>query len=369
MSLALLSLLPVLAAISGVTAQQTCNATTLCGATNPCCSSFGFCGSGPDFCLGGCNPLASNTLDACMPEPLCQNRNITFLNTDRILTNQSYYDGNASAYDFVVNQGNIMGTNTSGGELAMILTESNGGTRLSSTSYVHYGQITARLTTGRWGGVVTAFITMSDIKDEIDWEFPGNQTSEGQTNYFWQGVIPAETAGGTTGNLTDTYATFHDYTIDWQPDQLTWLVDGQVVRTLLASEVTDNSTGVSRYPNTPSMVQLSIWPAGINTSAPGTVAWAGGMIDWNDPDYVSNGGHFYALVQSVSIVCNDPTPPGSDVTAYVYGKNSSAFTPSILYTNESTISGAAGMRALEWVAPRGAFAALVAAFIGLGFTL
>jgi hypothetical protein len=24
--------------------------------------------------------------------------------------------------------------------------------------------------TGRWGGVVTAFITMSDIKDEIDWE-------------------------------------------------------------------------------------------------------------------------------------------------------------------------------------------------------
>lgn len=43
--------------------------------------------------------------------------------------------------------------------------------------------------TGRWGGVVTAFITMSDIKDEIDWEFPGAQTSEGQTNYFWQGII------------------------------------------------------------------------------------------------------------------------------------------------------------------------------------
>ena len=43
--------------------------------------------------------------------------------------------------------------------------------------------------TGRWGGVVTAFITMSDIKDEIDWEFPGNQTTEGQSNYFWQGVV------------------------------------------------------------------------------------------------------------------------------------------------------------------------------------
>jgi Glycosyl hydrolases family 16 len=27
--------------------------------------------------------------------------------------------------------------------------------------------------TGRWAGVVTAFITMSDAKDEIDWEFTG----------------------------------------------------------------------------------------------------------------------------------------------------------------------------------------------------
>lgn len=43
--------------------------------------------------------------------------------------------------------------------------------------------------TGAWDGVVTAFITMSDIKDEIDWEFPGNRTTEGQTNYFWQGLI------------------------------------------------------------------------------------------------------------------------------------------------------------------------------------
>lgn len=43
--------------------------------------------------------------------------------------------------------------------------------------------------TGRWAGVVTAFITMSNIKDEIDWEFPGTNTTTGQTNYYWQGVI------------------------------------------------------------------------------------------------------------------------------------------------------------------------------------
>jgi hypothetical protein len=43
--------------------------------------------------------------------------------------------------------------------------------------------------TGRWGGVVIAFITMSDIKDEIDWEFPGANITSAQSNYFWQGII------------------------------------------------------------------------------------------------------------------------------------------------------------------------------------
>jgi len=30
---------------------------------------------------------------------------------------------------------------------------------------------------------------MSDIKDEIDWEFPGANTTAAQSNYFWQGII------------------------------------------------------------------------------------------------------------------------------------------------------------------------------------
>ena len=33
----------------------------------------------------------------------------------------------------------------------------------------------------------------------------------------------------------------------------------------------------------------SLWPAGINTSAPGTIEWSGGLINWNDPDYTSAG--------------------------------------------------------------------------------
>jgi len=319
----------------------TCNVTTACPATAPCCSEFGFCGSTEAFCLGGCNPLYSNTLDSCKPNPVCKSAVHTFTDNSRVLSNASFFDGNASEYDFVVDNGNIMNTNSSGGELAMLLTQANGGTRLSSTRYLHYGTVTARMKTGRWAGIVTAFITMSDVKDEIDWEFPGNTTTQGQTNYFWQGVVTQPNHGNVTTGLTDTYANYHDYTIDWQPETLTYLVDGQVVRTINKADLTVN--GVSEYPSTPARIQLSLWPAGTASSAAGTVQWSGGLINYDDPDYVA-AGHFYALVQSVNVTCADPQTPGPDITAYVYGANSSTNTPSVALTNATTnLNGAYGM--------------------------
>jgi Glycosyl hydrolases family 16 len=45
--------------------------------------------------------------------------------------------------------------------------------------------------------VVTAFIAMSGIKDEIDWEFPGANTTTGQTDFFWQGNIRGFSVPGT----------------------------------------------------------------------------------------------------------------------------------------------------------------------------
>jgi len=70
---------------------------------------------------------------------------------------------------------------------------------------------------------------MSSVKDEIDWEFPGNGTTEGQTNFFWQGIIRKEvvaaefhklmsslaekTNGVTETDLTDTFSNWHDFTV------------------------------------------------------------------------------------------------------------------------------------------------------------
>ncbi|KAI0346405.1 concanavalin A-like lectin/glucanase [Trametopsis cervina] len=335
----------LLSAVVPVLAQggQVCNATSLCGTEAPCCSEFGFCGTG-SFCLGGCNPLFSHSLDSCAPNPVCENSH-TFPDLSRIAMNSTNYNGNASSFDWVLDKGNILNTNASGGELGLLLTETNGGTRLSSTRYVHYGKITTRLKTGRWGGVVTAFITMSDIKDEIDWEFPGDNTFNGQSNLFWQGVVPDKTQGGTHNISSDSFSNYHDYTVDWQPDSLTWSIDGNPVRTVKQSDTIDGN-GVAHFPNTPSRIQLSLWPAGINTSAPGTVAWAGGMINWADPDYKS-AGHFYALVQSVNVSCSDPTSEPSDTTSYVYGKNASLDTPAVAFSNKSTVNAAQGLVGLS----------------------
>ncbi|KZP33735.1 glycoside hydrolase family 16 protein, partial [Athelia psychrophila] len=306
------------------------SAATPCPTTAPCCSDFGFCGAGT-FCLGGCNPFASNSVDACMPAPVCQSSNYTFADLSRIQTTSSAYDGDASKYDWVVDGGNVTASN---GAVAMILTETNGGTRLSSTRYVHYGNITARIKAGRWAGVVTAFITMSDIKDEIDWEWPGNDTTQGQSNWFWQGVVRESNNG-----ISDIYENWHDYGISWTPTALSWLVDGKVVRTVAAAD--SLAGGVSEYPSTPSRIELSIWPAGISSSAPGTVAWADGMIDWTDPDYVAAGNQFEVFVSSVSVTCGDPTAAAAGVEAYVYGANTTTNTPGVAFSSNTTVLSAA----------------------------
>jgi beta-glucanase (GH16 family) len=66
------------------------------------------------------------------------------------------------------------------------------GTLMSSTHYVWYGKVSATLTTSQGAGVVTAFILMSDAKDEIDFEFVGVDTQHVQSNYYFQGITNCE---------------------------------------------------------------------------------------------------------------------------------------------------------------------------------
>lgn len=116
--------------------------------------------------------------------------------------------------------------------------------------------------------------------------------------------------------VSNTVQNTHTYTFDWQPDQLTWAVDGKVYRTLKKEDtMKDNKY---HYPQTPARVQLSLWPAGLSSNGQGTVNWAGGLINWDSP-YMQNG-YYYAQVKEVDVECYDP-PSGTQKNgdkAYYY---------------------------------------------------
>ncbi|KAK8844802.1 hypothetical protein IAR55_006652 [Kwoniella newhampshirensis] len=328
---ALLTLIP------HVTAQG-CNATSPCPSTAPCCSEYGFCGSGT-YCLGGCEPLYSYKPTSCRPDPICVSGETSFTDLSRVQQNATAYNGNATAYDWVVNTGTVV-VDPNGQGTRLTLTQNNGGTKLSSTRYMHYGSIDFVLETSKWAGVVTAAITMSDVKDEIDWEWPGATTDAVQTNHWFMGIANySATEGASVPVSSDTSSNFHTYSFDWHEEYLNWMIDGNVVRTLFKQDTLSAGGSRYQYPSTPSRIQISIWPAGISSSAQGTIDWAGGLIDWSDPDYVSNG-YFWNTFQSVKMSCatdEGNQTIGVGTTGWTYGGNDSTGVPIVTTTNASIL--------------------------------
>jgi hypothetical protein len=119
--------------------------------------------------------------------------------------------------------------------------------------------------------------------------------------------------------LSDTFANFHDYEIRWTPDKIEWWVDGKLGRTLQKSDTWNATSKNFDFPQTPSRVQLSLWPGGKEGNAEGTVAWAGGPIDWDAPD-IQKSGYYFATFSDVEIECyNAKSGPGTNSgTSYWY---------------------------------------------------
>lgn len=148
---------------------------------------YGECGVGA-YCLGGCDPLFSHTLNSCVPAPVCETKDYQLSSLDGIQPNTKYL-GDASKADWV-SSGTPLQAPTND---AVILTlsedgASSSGTLLASTHYVWYGRISATMKSSRGQGVVSAFILLADNKDEIDFEFVGTDLESAQSNYYWQGV-------------------------------------------------------------------------------------------------------------------------------------------------------------------------------------
>ena len=175
--------LSLVATSAVVNAMITCDANNPCPSSAPCCSSYGFCGVGA-YCLGGCYPKDSFSLDSCMPAPVCKSADYEMTSLDGLVANTKYL-GDPSDGNWVYS-GNPLAYNNEA--VLLTMTEDSSGTLVSSTHYVWYGNISATMKTSQGAGVVTAFIMMSDVKDEIDFEFIGTDVQTAQSNYYFQGI-------------------------------------------------------------------------------------------------------------------------------------------------------------------------------------
>ncbi|OTA95663.1 glycoside hydrolase family 16 protein [Hypoxylon sp. CO27-5] len=289
-----------------------CSLDKKCPEATPCCSQYGQCGVGA-YCLGGCDPRMSFSLDSCVPEPVCQDRTLKMDSTDRI-ADVSKYLGDPTKADWVA-QGTPLAHS---GNVLLTMPANSVGTVLASTVYMWYGNVKARIKTGKDAGVVTAFILLSDVKDEIDFEWVGTELDIAQTNYYFQG-IPDYTHSTNITGLSNTNDNWHEYEIRWTPDKIEWLVDGKVGRTQQKSSTWNSTANQWDFPQTPARVQLSIWPGGSDKNAKGTIDWAGGPIDWQSDD-IKRDGYYYATVGEVSIECykTDSAPGTNSGKSYTY---------------------------------------------------
>jgi beta-glucanase (GH16 family) len=149
-------------------------------------TEYGQCGVGA-YCLGGCDPRSSFSLDSCAPEPVCESKTFNFNSLDGITSNTKYL-GDSSTTDWVMSGQAVPYDNN----ILLTMAPDTVGTLLASSTYMWYGNVQATFKTSRGQGVVTAFILLSDVKDEIDYEFVGADLESAQSNYYFQGIPDCE---------------------------------------------------------------------------------------------------------------------------------------------------------------------------------
>ncbi|QPG73638.1 hypothetical protein FOA43_000950 [Brettanomyces nanus] len=314
----------------GKNKTYSCGESKDCPEEYPCCSSTGICGTGT-YCLGGCDPRYSYNLTACIAQPVCQQGNYTFTKEDLITSSEYLGDYNETKWTY---EGHVMDYNDS---IIMALPKNGSGTVISSTFFVWYGNVTTRFKSSHNAGVISASILFSDVQDEIDLEIIGNALKQPQSNFYYEGVL--NYTNMVNLSTSDAFENWHSYTVDWQEEQITWYIDGVEGRTLKKVDTYNETTDEYMYPQTPSRIQLSLWPGGDSTqNSAGVVAWAGGAINWNASDF-TDPGYLFATIGWVNVQCYDP-PSGTLIEgdlSYIFTDPDDFSQDSVMITDNDTI--------------------------------
>ena len=192
------------------------------------------------------------------------------------------------------------GKQNSDGYLYLAMPKRSAGSLLTTTRSMLYGKVGVKLKTGQGRGVITTFVLFSNVHDEIDFEFLGGDLFHAQTNYYYQGELihTRMTKAYTESNIHDTW---HNYEMDWNEERIHWILDGRIVRTLQKVDTWDPVAKIYKYPQTPMKLHVSIWPGGSVTNSPGTIDWAGGLVDWDGAQDMVEKGEFDCKISYISI--------------------------------------------------------------------
>ncbi|KAI9727263.1 MAG: hypothetical protein M1828_006882 [Chrysothrix sp. TS-e1954] len=213
-----------------------------------------------------CNPLSQT----CQPDPA--------------LGKSATIDFTSASSDFS-SDGNGISYNSNG--LGLTVSGSGDAPTITSKWYIMFGRVSVNMKAAPGTGIVSSSVLQSDDLDEIDWEFLGSDSSQVQTNYFGKGVTGSYNRA-TTVSAPSSQSDYNTYTIDWTADQIVWQINGQTMRTL-----TPASSG-GQYPQSPMQVKLGSWAGGDPSNAQGTIAWAGGPVNYA-------AGPFTMYVKSVEV--------------------------------------------------------------------
>ncbi|KAL0078090.1 concanavalin A-like lectin/glucanase domain-containing protein [Phycomyces blakesleeanus] len=167
------------------------------------------------------------------------------------------------------------------------------GPTFNPPNYMQYGKFTATIKAAPEGGAVTAIILIADNGDEIDYELIGADDQHAQTNYFWGQQPVVGVNGGIHDVSGSIYSQFHTYTINWTPEKIDWIIDGEKVRTKNMKDTC--SGGVCKYPTHPARVQIGLWDGSRES---GTAEWAHGPINWSKTKVISS------YIKELTVECN-----------------------------------------------------------------
>ena len=116
------------------------------------------------------------------------------------------------------------------GLLTLSLTESDGkfaGAEYRTAQKFSYGYYSVSMKPAKCSGVISSFFTYTGWPwDEIDIKFLGGDTTRVQFNYYTSGKGGHEYVYSLGFDASED---FHEYGFDWQPDSITWYVDGKPV--------------------------------------------------------------------------------------------------------------------------------------------